>query len=135
MIYPVSPNAVDVVWPHVLPYVEKSIAKGFLPVDPLQIKEAIRQDRFKLFLLNDGKKLLGVSILNIRNELGIKYLNVYLMSYDVGYPYEVEDMEALYTFARKLDIKYITYMGRPGFQKKHKKFGWKAAQVLMVKEL
>lgn len=134
MLFPIERDSVKHFWEEVEPYVSRAIAKGILPIQSAAIKQALLERDFKLFLLLQDGAMMGAGILNIREEMGIKLLNIYMMSHEPGYKEEDKDLETVSQLAASMGIQYVTYFGRPGFFRKHVPDGWKLGQVIMVKE-
>lgn len=135
MLYSVEGTEIERLWPVVLPYIEKAIAKGVFPIDPDNIRVALHGENYKLFILHEDNQLRGAGILNICNEMGIKYLNIYMMSHDPYYGDEATDLRQVEEIAKALNIDYVTYFGRLGLHRRHVPEGWKLGQVFMVKEV
>lgn len=132
MISAVTPEQLDLVWPHFLPMVERGLRHGqgdsLIPAD---VYEGIASGQMGFWVAHEGEKLSGGMVLEVNQHPRKKVVFVVLL---VGEDFDswVDEMEAALMNYRDINgADSIQASCRKGMVKKLMQRGWKQKAVIM----
>jgi len=132
MISNVTPDEVDSIWPHFLPFVVKGLKHGQGDsIAPCHVLKAIKAQQMRFWVAHEGENIKGGMVLEV-NDFPTKKVVFVVMLLGENFEEWVDEMEAQLKNYRDINgADCIEASCRKGLVKKLMKRGWKQKAVIM----
>lgn len=129
----VPAEQLDMAWPLIAPSLERALSYSLGEMTLRQVYEGIRDRSFQLWALgSDDTVDLGVCVTQVVTSPVTRYLEVLLCA---GSELDswIEYVDVLEQFAASNGCDFVKVHGRPGWERKLKKFGFEKKYVILTK--